>query len=758
MNKKQYQKMNWAEVESIVYSDCAHPFEILGAHASGKETLIQAFFPNADSVTVIFDDKNKKNIKMELVDEEGFFAAFTSVFEKEAYSFEVKDGDGKSVVIKDAYAFPCKLQGKEIASFQKGKEDRADSLFGAICTENAGVKGVLFRVYAPNAIRVSVIGEFDAWDGRIYPMEKDDKTGIFSLFIPGLKAGEEYAYEIKIKNGDLLVKRDPFATAFGTSNAVSCLVPEEKSFAWSDDAWMKNRSKKDYRKEAFNICQVNVSDMEEAGFDSFVKELSENLPKIGFTHVKFSGIWEYADENNYPVKSYFAVKDFLVKENRLMKLVDLCHSHGIGVIFDWSVAYFDSSEQGMGYFDGSQLYEHADMRKGYHPKYNAYLFQYGAPHVKSLLFTALRSMVEFFHVDGVCWDELAPMLYLDYHKNPGEWICNDEGGTQNLEAVAFLKEANAYLAKNYKGVISIGSMDAVWPDATKASAEGCLGFQYVMDLGYSRSMQEYLGADPSERVCYYGNVVKQGEYAFGESFILPLTIQAAVMPGILEDKYKGLKAGYAFRNFYPGKKVSEIDLKALFDAKGSEEPAAFVADLKACISRANALYSGNSVLYGQDEKASSFEWLVCQSYEDNVLAYMRNGSKKEDTLYVVGNFSSQTKNFTFSVPYPGKFKEIFTTENRSLNSAVATEELPQDEKQQTLTLALEPLSVSVLSYREFTEKELAQIYEKKKQLRIRYVKEERAKVEKERDAIIAAAIKDADSKIKELEKLLKEYK
>lgn len=747
MKQKQYQKMNWAEIESIIYSDCSHPFEILGPHITGKETLLQAFFPYAKKVSVCFEDGTNEKIEMEQVEEEGFFAVFFPKRKKLKYYYEVTDSAGNISCLQDPYAFSVSLEKKESMAFLRGTTDRADELFTPAVVKLDGVSGVMFRVFAPNAVRVSVIGPFNQFDGRVNQMEKDDSTGIFSLFLPGSAQETQYCYEIKKKNGDVLIRRDPYAKRYSDVHRVACEVVNESSYSWKDVTWMSERKALKKSEHSMNVYSVAVRDVLSAEKEQKTKEFIAYIKKMQYTHINLVGLWESIGSKPYPVKGFLALANELTQNNVLKQFIDLCHKNKIAVLADWAIAYFANDEAGLAYFDGTHLYEHADARKGYHSYFDACLFQYNTPHVKSLLYTALRILLEEYHFDGLVWVDVASMLYLDYGKADGEWICNEQGGNCNFEAVSIIREMNSYLDKYDSGLVSIAKIDAVWSQVTKFAGDESLGFDYVENQGIADSLMSFMKADVYRKRTAGYDVKRQAEYAFCESFILPDKWTSEMLADVVakEERNKAIGLLYAFETFYPGKKM--------FLHKRINENRDITESIEMC----NRVYATTPLLYENDRKTDSLFFVETTESPSCVLSFWRKGIKDDEVLLLVANASSESlTNLRIAAPFAGKYRPFFTTDSDCDMTWVATSEGIYNKLEQSFLFDLPAWGVTVFSYRPFTEKELALIEEKKRKALIADIKAERKRVEKERDEIIAEAIRVATDKVNELEKKLKE--
>lgn len=772
MTKKQYAKMDWEAIESIVYSDNAHPFDILTPQKSGKDTLIQAFLPFAESAEVVFEGKDEA-IPMEMVDEEGFYAVFVPGTGKKSYCYRISTKDGEKVTIKNPYDFAPVIPKDGFEDFIVGNCTDAYRILGAHTMTLEGVAGVNFAVWAPNALRVSVIGEWNHWDGRVNPMQKLDEYGVFTLFIPDVKAGDAYRFELKVKGNEILLKDDPYATLLNESGYA--VVNESSAFEWSDKTFVKNEGKK-LMGQPVQICQVSLQDIvaeASKGKKKLVTVLRETVAKLGAlgcTHAELAPVMAESSSKKdaYQTLFYYATTNDLKENDVIKEFVNECHKAGISVLMDWSVAYYAKDANGLEFFDGSHLYEHADVRQGYQPVYDANVFRYQCPEVKSFLTSNAYFWMKKYHFDGICFNDLASVLYLDYGRN--EWVPNAYGGKENLEFVDFIKEINSKIKADFPGSITVADIDAVWADASNKN-KNSLGFDFVWNNGFKKDFIGFVKSEPYARAGKLLTMLSGLDYAYNENYVLPLSadvIEAGALkefPGILEENYAALRAAYAYTMLYPGKKLFCPDLKAFVDNGGKKaKRSEFAVAFDAFMAEMSKLYKEEKLLYGFDEKAGSLEWVNHKADVANVITFVRKSNKKNEILYVVANFSNTAyEELKLVAPFAGKYTELLSTDDSKFGGkgicnpkTVATEETPYDETVNTLTVKAAPMSVSVYAYKPFTAKELADIAEHKRQLRIAYVKAERAKIEKRRDEIIAEAIKDAENRIKELEKILEE--
>ena len=465
--------MDWAAIEAIEYAEEDQPQNVLGAHVVGNATLYQAFLPGASKVDVVLDDE-EKTVAMGMVDEEGFFAAVMNHKGKKNYHYVVTDGAGKSRIYRDPYQYEVGLTDDEVTKINSGLHYHVYEVMGAHYTEIEGQEGVMFRVWAPNAVRVSVVGDFNDWNGKIHPMIRHEETGIFMLFVPDLAEGTNYKYEIQMKGGQIHLKADPYAARSQAAPETASVLCKEENFAWNDDEWMAKRAQFDTKNAPLSIYEMNLHTYKEENGENMsladiAKDVIPYVKKNGYTHIELMPVMEYMDEyfNGYQTTGYYAVSARYGTPAEFKAFVDSFHVAGIGVILDWVPSFFARDEHGLSNFDGTFLYGHLDERQRENVAYDAYNFNYGRPQVSNFLIANGIYWVEKFHADGLRLSGLSSMLYMDYGKSEGQWTPNIYGGTENLEGVEFIKHFNSILHKMYPGVLTIAKETSAWPKITE---------------------------------------------------------------------------------------------------------------------------------------------------------------------------------------------------------------------------------------------------------------------------------------------------
>ncbi len=688
MSDKLYKLMNWARIEGVVYSEEDNPHEILGASIVNNGTLIQTFQPFAESVLVRLEDSGKL-VVMELVDEEGFFAVLIKDKSDFKYTYLSKGKDGIQREIKEVYNHSPIISKKDADKFNAGLHYHIYSILGAHSMNKDGVEGVGFAVWAPNALRVSVVGDFNNWDGRVHQMRRFQSSGIFELFIPDVKEGDIYKYEIKIKGGLVILKSDPYAFGSQLRPESASVVRDINHYQWHDDAWMSNRKMIQKQDQPISIYEVHLGSFMKPedgrtfyNYREIAPLLAAYVKEMGYTHVELMPIMEHPLDASwgYQVIGYYAPTSRFGTAEDFMFFMDFMHEQEIAVILDWVPAHFPRDAYGLSGFDGTCLYEHQDPRQGFHPQWGTLIYNYGRPEVKNYLIANALYWVREYHVDGIRMDAVASMLYLDYGKHNGDWVANIYGGNENLDAVEMLKHLNSVLKKEDSSVILIAEESTAWPKVTDDLRNEGLGFDYKWNLGWMNDFLGYMRHDSYYRTHHYGELTFSMIYAYSENYVLALSHDEMVhekatmlgkMPGELKEKFANLRAVYGFQMTHPGKKLvfmgQDIAETDEWNEKRGVDWELLQYDahkqMQLYVRTLNQLYKAHPALYQLDHVTEGFEWINNISANENIIVYLRKSINEEESLLVVCNFGSTARdNYKIGVPGNGKYKEIFNSD------------------------------------------------------------------------------------------------
>lgn len=728
MNHKLYKLMNWPRIEGIIYSEEDNPHEILGPHQVGKNVLFQTFYPEAVSARLIIADE-EKTYEMEVVDEAGYFACLIPGKIPASYEYEVSFSEGITIKVKDAYRYLPGFSEKDIEKFQAGIHYRIYEKLGAHPMTIDGTEGTFFAVWAPNALRVSVVGDFNHWDGRVHQMKKNQAGGIFEIFIPDVGPGECYKYEIKIKGGIYYLKADPYA--FGQQmRPDTASIVRDISFFWQDEEWLAQRINRQSVNAPVSIYELYLGSFKREEDGSYMNYrdlaplIAEYVKEMGYTHVELMPVMEHPLDASwgYQVIGYYAPTARYGSAEDFMYFVDFLHRAGIGVILDWVPAHFPKDAYGLSRFDGTCLYEHLDKRQGEHPRWGTMLYNYGRPQVSNYLIANALYWVDKYHVDGIRMDAVASMLYLDYGKQDGEWVPNLYGGNENLEAIEMMKHLNSIMKKQNPGVLMIAEESTAWPWVTGELEEEGLGFDLKWNIGFNNDFLSYMSFDPYFRAYHHNDLTFSMIYAYSENFVLAFSHDEAAhgkssmiekMPGSTEEKFANLRACYAYMMMHPGKKLlfmgQDIGEDTEFDETAQIKWELLENELHKGLNRLvkdlNKLYRERPALYLKDNHPDGFEWIDCISSERCILSFQRNADKPEDVLIVVINFANVEQKLRVGVPYKGVYREILNTDaecyggdGRINSEAKQALEGEIDGRKFSFVMKAAPLSVSVFEY------------------------------------------------------------
>ena len=731
MEQTLYDLMDWAGIEELTYSESADPHRLLGPHITEKGLLIQALLPTAAAVKVKLSNTGK-TYDMELADEVGFFAVLIPRKTKTAYTLLVTYDNGAEEEITDPYAFDPQYTERELKKFEAGIFYNIYEKMGAHPMTIDGVEGVYFSVWAPCAMRVSVVGDFNLWDGRRHQMRKlgEGDASVFELFIPGLKPGCLYKYEVKTRAGEPMLKCDPYANYAELRPNNASIVWDIGTYQWKDQEWMKKRAASDTKDKPFNIYEVHlgswirkafaedengnvIAGSEFYNYRELAVKLADYVKDMGYTHVELMPVmehpldasWGYQVTGDYaPTSRYGTPDDF-------MYFMDYMHENGIGVILDWVPAHFPRDAYGMACFDGTCVYEHADPRQGSHPHWGTLIYNYGRPGVSNFLIANALFWAEKYHADGIRMDAVASMLYLDYGKNDGEWVANMYGGNENLEAVEFLKHLNSVFKGRKDGAVLIDPKD------------GGLGFDYKWNMGWMNDFTNYMRCDPYFRKNNYGGLTFSMLYAYSENFVLVFSHDEVVhgkgsmmgkMPGeTLEKKAENLRTAYGFMMSHPGKKllfmgqdfgqIDEWNENASLEWELLQYP--LHKNMQSYVRALNHMVLEHPALYEEDFDPSGFEWINCSYHEESMVLYVRRSKDGKETLLFICNFDNvEHEKFRLGVPFAGKYKEIFNSDAREFGGqgrinarAKSSKKIPWDDRENSIECNIPPMSFLVFS-------------------------------------------------------------
>ncbi len=758
MNNKLYKMMNWPEIEEIIYSDGDNPHRILGAHKVGNSYLIQAFYPDADAMSV-YVENTKKEYEMELADEAGFFAVLVPYVDKFKYKFLIKDSTGKAKSIHDPYAFEPLMDREDFIKFGSGIHYHIFEKLGAHIKTRNGVDGTEFAVWAPSASRVSVIGDFNNWDGRLCQMHRLDPIGIFEIFVPGASEFDGYQFEVKTRSGLVYKRPDPFAIESKGENGIISVIRKPKQIAWTDEKWLAARRKFDLDESALSICEISLEAFAgrhegKGSMEEITADVLEYVQNHGFNTIELMPVMKHVPGHFYHVLNFFALDDANGSTAEFMKFVDTMHQAGIRVILDWVPTFFPKSSCGLSDFDGRALFEYADPRVGIHPKSGDLIFDYGRREVSNFLISNALFWVENFHIDGIRTSDISRILYLDYDRKPGEWLPNIYGGNENLEALEFLKQLTTVVHKDNPGAILITKETACWPHVTDTVENGGLGFDYKWNNGWSRDFLSYMQNDPLFRAGHHDELTFSLIYSYTERFILAFTHEDMekgleglyyLMPGDSAQKMANLRLALSFMMVHPGRKHVYMEPDEL-----TVDQEVFMENM---IRKLNDLYYNKPAFHALDDNDGGFEWINVLAADECMLAFVRKTENDNEMQVVVANMAGIDRTFEIGVPADGRYTEVFNSDDVTyggtgvLNAGrMEARRKEIDGRLYSITVSLAPASLSIFSYTPYSEQGK----------KIRAIKEEEEiKKEKEKEERIAA-LKQKQSE--EEERILQELK
>ena len=700
------------------------PCAVLGKHPHGAGEIVRAFIPRASEVTL-----PDGGLPMQRLHPDGLFAWQGERGRvPDRYRLAWTDRDGRRHTGYDPYCFPPQLFDFDLHLFGEGKHWHAYRLLGARLHEVDGIKGVLFAVWAPNAARVSVVGDFNHWDGRCHPMRARGASGVWELFIPGL--GPDLLYKFELRNrasGTILVKADPYGRQFELRPGTASLVEAGKPYPWQDRDWLEARSRADWQHVPMAVYEVHLGSWQRDADGRFLnyREIAERLvdyvTRQGFTHVELLPVTEHPFDASwgYQTTGYYAPTSRYGTPDEFRYFVDHCHRHGVGVLLDWAPGHFPKDGHALARFDGSALYEHEDPRRGEHRDWGTLIFNYGRNEVRNFLVSSAFYWLEEFHVDGLRVDAVASMLYLDYSRADGDWLPNVYGGRENLEAIDFLRELNRVVLGQHPGALMVAEESTAWPQVTRPPWLGGLGFNMKWNMGWMHDTLVYMSKDPVHRHYHHDQLTFGLLYAFTENFLLPFSHDEVVhgkrsmidkMPGDDWRRFANLRLLYTYMYTYPGKKLLfmgnefahgyEWDHDRALDWYLLDYP--HHAGVQALVRDLNRLYREHGALHRHDFEPQGFEWIDCHDAAQSVLTYLRRDG--EHIVVVALNFTPVPRiGYRIGVPYPGIYREALNSDsayyggsNLGNGGTLASQPVPWMGRPHSLSVTLPPLAGVVL--------------------------------------------------------------
>jgi 1,4-alpha-glucan branching enzyme len=723
------------DLQRIVQARHHDPFAVLGRHPGEGGDVFRALLPQAESVRI-----GEKGPEMARIPGTDLFECVVESGSKIPRHPRLfwQDKTGRQGSHIDPYTFPPQLGDLDLHLFGEGKHWHIYRVLGAHSHTVDGITGTLFATWAPNAERVSVVGDFNAWDGRAHSMRVRGGSGVWELFIPELAAGTVYKFEIRNRQqGTVILKTDPYGQRFELRpNTASIVVPENR-FQWTDGHWMEARKDRNWLHEPMSVYEVHLGSwrLDENGeflnYRELARQLVAYVKELGFTHIELLPITEHPFDGSwgYQTTGYFAPTSRFGSPDDFRWFVDYCHTHGIGVFLDWVPAHFPKDAHGLAWFDGTPLYEHEDPRLGEHRDWGTLIYNYGRNEVRNFLVGSALFWLEEFHLDGLRVDAVASMLYLDYSRQPGDWIPNKYGGNENLEAIAFLRELNTVTHEQFPGTLVMAEESTAWPQVTRPTWTGGLGFSMKWNMGWMHDTLVYFSKDPIHRHYHHDQLTFGLLYAFTENFILPFSHDEVVhgkgsmlgkMPGDEWQRFANLRLLYTFMLTYPGKKLlfmgSEFGQVAEWNAAKDLEwyvlQYPFHAGVFKAVGDLNRLYRERPALHRHDFEPQGFEWIDCHDAPQSVLSYIRR-TKEGEYAAVAFNFTPVPRhNYRIGVPEPGVYREIFNSDSVHYggsnvgNSAVEAEAREWMGRPYSINLTLPPLAGIILVRENPEEEEL----------------------------------------------------
>jgi 1,4-alpha-glucan branching enzyme len=709
-------------------------FAFLGPHPERDGFVVRAFHPAASAVEIRTSTGELTPMtRSKDKDEDGLWEAH--IKDASDYRLVITYPAGHMLEVDDPYRYGRVLTDFDLHLFGEGTHHRAFEKLGAHRMHLGSTVGVHFAVWAPNADRVSLVGDFNGWDGRVNPMRLLAPSGVWEIFIPNLHDGENYKFEIRTKHGEILKKADPFGFAFEVPPQSASVVRDITNYQWNDGAWMAARKDKgEWLGRPMSVYEVHLGSwarVPEEGnrfltYTELAKRLVPYVKELGFTHIELLPVMEHPFSGSwgYQVLGFFAPTSRFGTPQEFKYFIDVCHQAGLGVILDWVPGHFPKDQHGLARFDGTALYEHADPRQGEHQDWGTLIFNYGRNEVRNFLLSNALFWLDEYHLDGLRVDAVASMLYLDYSRKDGEWIPNQYGGRENLDAIAFLQELNRLTHGEYQGSITAAEESTSWGGVSRPVHLGGLGFTYKWNMGWMHDMLHYVKEDPVHRRWHHNQITFSMLYAFTENFILPFSHDEVVhgkrsmldrMPGDVWQKLANLRTLYGYMYGHPGKKLlfmgdefgqwrewnhdRSLDWHLLQDSAH--------ASLRRFVQDLNWHYAAEPALHERDFTPDGFSWIDCNDNENSIVSMVRFARDRRDCVVMVFNFTPVPRfGYRIGVPEPGHYAEILNSDSEIYGGSnvgnlggLQTEPLPSHGFEQSISLTVPPLGCVYLKPR-----------------------------------------------------------
>lgn len=717
-------------IAAISYGNHGAPFAVLGAHAEEKgKVSVRAFRPTASDLYLVV---NGERHEMQRLNEMGFFELSVkgNIKDFQYHFFEISY-HGNEYEFEDPYRFEPMLTEYDIYLHGEGRSWEIYEKLGSHVRDVEGVKGVNFAVWAPNAFRVSVIGDFNGWDGRIHPMQLRGESGIWELFIPNISNGVKYKYEIKSHNrGYQGEKIDPYCFYAERRPATASIVFDIDAYTWGDDAWMENRAKQDPMKQPMSIYELHLGSWKRKKetnawltYRELAAELIPYIKEMGYTHIELLPVAEHPFDGSwgYQVTGYYAPSSRFGNPYDFMYFVDQCHQNGISIILDWVPAHYPKDGHALSFFDGTHLYSHADPRKGEQPDWGTFIFNYGRNEVRNFLIANALFWLKKYHIDGLRVDAVSSMVYLDFSRKAGEWIPNQYGGNENLDAVEFLKQTNIAIHEQFPGAVTIAEESTAWPMVSRPTYLGGLGFTLKWNMGWMHDTLAYVQKDPVYRKWEHNKLTFSMMYAFSENFVLSLSHDEVVhgkgslmgkLPGDWWQKFAQLRLLFGYQYTHPGKKLNFMGAEIGQWSEWSEARSLdwFLLDLPThqqlqyWVRDLNHLYKAEPALYEVDFSHEGFSWIDANDSDNSIFSYIRYAEDRKNFVVVAMNFTPIPRMaHRIGVPEAGYYKELLNSDSATYGGGnignmggVQTVDGISHGHQQSLKLNIPPMGIVIL--------------------------------------------------------------